>query len=143
AVFVDFAHTPDALRQVLSTLREISASSAGRILCVFGCGGDRDPGKRGAMGAAAAELADEVFVTNDNPRGENPAAIADAICAGMERPSEVHVELDRRLAIRAALRAARSEDVVLIAGKGHESTQTIGETQHVFDDVQVVQEEAL
>jgi UDP-N-acetylmuramoyl-L-alanyl-D-glutamate--2,6-diaminopimelate ligase len=135
-VVVDYAHTPDALARSLAAIRE---HAAGRVLLVFGCGGDRDRAKRPLMGRVAAERADRVWITNDNPRGEDPAAIARAIETGMgDAPHEV--ELDRRRAIARALEAARPGDVVLIAGKGHETTQTIGDRILAFDDRRVAAE---
>jgi UDP-N-acetylmuramoyl-L-alanyl-D-glutamate--2,6-diaminopimelate ligase len=135
---VDYAHTPDALERALAAARE---HGRGRVLLVFGCGGDRDPGKRPLMGRAAAAGADRVWVTNDNPRTEDPGAIAAAILAGAPG-ADFTVELDRRGAIAAAIAAAQPGDVVLIAGKGHETTQTIGATVLPFDD-RVVAREAL
>jgi UDP-N-acetylmuramoyl-L-alanyl-D-glutamate--2,6-diaminopimelate ligase len=129
-VVVDYAHTPDALHKALAAARE---HAAGRLLVVFGCGGDRDKAKRPAMGRVAADEADRVWVTNDNPRGEDPEAIAREIVAGMAG-TEAVVELDRRAAIEQALAEARPEDLVLIAGKGHETTQTIGDRVLPFDD---------
>ena len=120
-VFVDYAHTPDALTRVLETLRPLTA---GRLTVVFGCGGDRDPGKRPLMGRAAEQGADRVVLTSDNPRSEDPDLILDQIRSGMEGPALV--EPDRAQAIQQALESARQGDVVLIAGKGHENTQTIG-----------------
>jgi len=134
-VFVDYAHTEDALRNVLRTLRE---TAPGRLVCVFGCGGDRDRGKRPRMGAAAAEWADVAVVTSDNPRGEEPDAIIREIVAGMEAARDLRVEPDRAAAIRLALRATRAGDTLLVAGKGHETVQeTAGRVQH-FDDREVV-----
>jgi murE/murF fusion protein len=128
-IFVDYAHTPDALRNVLSAMRPLTKR---RLLCVFGCGGDRDPTKRPKMGAAVAELADLAFVTSDNPRTEDPRAIIDQILPGVPKPFFVHV--DRRIAIRAAICEATPGDVVVIAGKGHEDYQIVGTTKHHFDD---------
>ena len=140
---VDYAHSEDALRNVLGSLRPLVGGSA-RLICVFGCGGDRDPGKRAPMGAAAGELADVCVVTSDNPRGEDPAAIAAEVLRGLEgdpqRRASVHVELDRRRAIAWALAEARPGDVVLLAGKGHETTQTIGSRVLPFDDRSVAAE---
>jgi UDP-N-acetylmuramoyl-L-alanyl-D-glutamate--2,6-diaminopimelate ligase len=130
AVVVDYAHTPDALERALAACRE---HAPGRVLCVFGCGGDRDRGKRPQMGAIAARLADRAWVTNDNPRGEEPAAIAAEIVAGAPAGA-LAVVLDRRAAIGASLAEARAGDVVLVAGKGHEATQTIGPDVLPFDD---------
>ncbi len=128
-ILVDYAHTPDALRNVLSALRPLTKR---RLICVFGCGGDRDPGKRPKMGAAVAELADLAVVTSDNPRTEEPRAIIDMILPAVPRPFAV--ELDRRVAIRAAIAEATPGDVVVIAGKGHEDYQIVGTTKHHFDD---------
>ncbi|KGE03254.1 UDP-N-acetylmuramoyl-L-alanyl-D-glutamate--2,6-diaminopimelate ligase [Pseudohaliea rubra] len=129
-VVVDYAHTPDALEKVLMTLRE---QTDGRLLLVFGCGGDRDPGKRAPMGAVACAFADEVFVTSDNPRSEAPQAILDDIAASCS--GTFHLEVDRAAAITAAVAAARAGDCVLIAGKGHEDYQVIGGERLPFSDV--------
>ena len=126
-VIVDYAHTPDSLEQVLVAARRVAT---GRVLVVFGCGGDRDQGKRPQMGAVAARLADHVVVTSDNPRSEDPAAIISAVLAGIDQSSDpstaggVDVEADRATAIALAIEAAGDGDVVVIAGKGHETTQT-------------------
>ncbi|MFT5731425.1 MAG: UDP-N-acetylmuramoyl-L-alanyl-D-glutamate--2,6-diaminopimelate ligase [Planctomycetota bacterium] len=140
-VLVDYAHSPDALERVLSALRadmvERSSrpGSEGRLICVFGCGGDRDRGKRGPMGRAVGELSDVAIVTSDNPRGEAPEAIADAVVAGVDEVGGRRiVELDRARAIERALGIARPGDVVLIAGKGHENTQVIDGRSLPFDD---------
>ncbi len=129
-VVVDYAHTPDALERALAACRD---HTRGRVLLVFGCGGDRDRGKRPLMGRVAAQGSDRAWVTNDNPRGEDPAAIAAAIVAGAPG-SGLPVELARGAAIAAAVAAAAPGDAVLIAGKGHETTQTIGERVLPFDD---------
>jgi murE/murF fusion protein len=128
-VFVDYAHTPDALRNVLLALRPLTTR---RLICVFGCGGDRDPTKRPKMGAAVAELADLAIVTSDNPRTENPRSIIDMILPAVPKP--FFVDPDRRVAIRAAIAEATPGDVVVIAGKGHEDYQIIGKTKNHFDD---------
>ncbi len=131
-VLVDYAHTPDALQRALEAIRP---STSGRVACVFGCGGDRDRGKRPLMGAIVGRLADDAFLTNDNPRSEEPAAIAEAVLAGLRgRAARVTVELDRRSAIEQAVLGASPGDVVLIAGKGHEPYQIIGEQTRHFDD---------
>lgn len=130
-VVVDYAHTPDALEKVLATLREIV--SGGRLICVFGCGGNRDSGKRPLMGRAAAQGADEVWVTNDNPRNEDPRHIIDAILTGVT--GKPHVEPDRARAIFEAIGGAHQGDVVLIAGKGHEDFQEIAGERLPFSDV--------
>jgi UDP-N-acetylmuramoyl-L-alanyl-D-glutamate--2,6-diaminopimelate ligase len=127
---VDYAHTPDALAQALGALRE---HCKGALWCVFGCGGDRDPGKRSIMGAVADELADRIIVTDDNPRSENPLAITRAIVSGI-KSRDVRVIHDRGEAIGTALREAEASDVVLIAGKGHEDYQIYGETRRSFSD---------
>jgi len=124
---VDYAHTPDALANVLRAARE---TTRGRLIVVFGCGGDRDPGKRVEMGRIAAEAADAVIVTSDNPRSENPAAIAAAVAEGIV----AEVILDRRTAIRRAINDARAGDTVVVAGKGHETYQIIGDDRLPFDD---------
>ena len=135
-IVVDYAHTPDALENALTALRE---TASGALAVVFGCGGDRDRGKRAEMGAAAARLADRLYVTTDNPRGEEPRAIADAVVAGIAGRPHV-VELDRRRAIERAIAEAAAGDVVLIAGKGHESYQIVGDRVLPFDDVAVARE---
>lgn len=135
AVFVDYAHTPDALERVLASARSLTA---GRVLCVFGCGGDRDRGKRPEMGRAVAAAADEVIVTSDNPRSEEPSAIIADVLAGIDGPSTAIV--DRREAIAHALAEAAAGDVVVIAGKGHEQGQTIAGVTHPFDDAVVARE---
>ena len=127
---VDYAHTPDALDKALGALRE---HCTGALWCVFGCGGDRDPGKRSLMGAIADELADQIIVTDDNPRSENPQAITRAITSGI-KSRKVRVIHDRGEAIGTALKAARPKDVVLIAGKGHEDYQIYGDTRRSFSD---------
>ena len=138
-VVVDYAHKPDALEAVLASLRPVTA---GRLVVVLGAGGDRDPGKRPIMGEIAARLADLVVVTDDNPRSEDPAAIRAAVLAGTtDGPAEVLEVGDRRLAIREAVRRARPGDVVLVAGKGHETGQKVGDRVHPFDDRVVAAEE--
>lgn len=136
-VVVDYAHTPDGLEAVLAAAREVTERS---LVVVFGAGGDRDRSKRPQMGEVARRLADRVVVTSDNPRGEAPEAIIAGIVSGMDRPPEL-VEIDRRTAIRHALAGARKGDVVLIAGKGHESTQTVGDEITEFDDRDVARDE--
>ncbi len=131
-VVVDYAHTPDALEQVLAALR--AHFSGGKLICVFGCGGDRDPGKRPLMGAVATRLADRVVITSDNPRSEDPAAIIAEIASGA--PAPFAIESDRGRAIRIAIAAAAPGDVVLIAGKGHEAYQDIAGVRHPFSDVE-------
>jgi UDP-N-acetylmuramoyl-L-alanyl-D-glutamate--2,6-diaminopimelate ligase len=131
-VVVDYAHTPDALARVLAAVR---ALGQGRVLCVFGCGGDRDPKKRAPMGEAVGRGADYAFVTSDNPRSEAPQAIVDMILPGLSAASAAfEVELDRAQAIEKAIRVAQPGDVVLIAGKGHEDYQIVGAEKRHFDD---------
>ena len=132
-VIIDYAHTPDALENVLRTTRT-SLSPDGRLWCLFGCGGDRDRGKRPQMASLAEQLADHVVVTSDNPRSETPMAILDDIRAGFAHPAEATWIVDRRSAIRHAVGALRSGDVLVLAGKGHETTQTTGGTTLHFDD---------
>ena len=136
SVVVDYAHTPDALERAIAACRE---HATGRLLLVFGCGGDRDRGKRPQMGAISAAGSDAAWITNDNPRSEDPAHIALEIAAGAGA-AELGVVLDRRAAIGEAIARARSGDLVLIAGKGHETTQTIGDQVHAFDDRAVARE---
>jgi UDP-N-acetylmuramoyl-L-alanyl-D-glutamate--2,6-diaminopimelate ligase len=138
-VIVDFAHTPDGIEQVLRAARTTAAG--GRVIAVFGAGGDKDRDKRPLMGEAGARLADTLVVTSDNPRSEDPAAIAAAVVGGtVQGGAQVRVELDRRAAIALALAEAGAGDVVVVAGKGHETTQTIGDQVHPFDDRQVVRD---
>jgi UDP-N-acetylmuramoyl-L-alanyl-D-glutamate--2,6-diaminopimelate ligase len=132
SVFVDYAHTPDALARVLAALRGVTS---GRLWCVFGCGGDRDPKKRAPMGEAVARGADVAVLTTDNPRTEDPRIIAEAAAKGLHRAGlEPIVELDRRVAIDLAVGSAMPGDAILIAGKGHEDYQVIGSTKVSFDD---------
>jgi UDP-N-acetylmuramoyl-L-alanyl-D-glutamate--2,6-diaminopimelate ligase len=131
-VFVDYAHTPAALERVLGDLRALCPQ--GRLLVVFGCGGERDAAKRPLMGTTATTLADVVVVTSDNPRGEAPDRIIDEVLAGATGPADVVREADRAAAIALAIESARPGDVVLIAGKGHETTQEIAGVRHEFDD---------
>jgi UDP-N-acetylmuramoyl-L-alanyl-D-glutamate--2,6-diaminopimelate ligase len=139
-VLVDYAHTDDALRNVLSALGPLRAG--GRLIVVFGCGGDRDAGKRPRMAAVAEELADRVIVTSDNPRGERPEAIIEQVLAGLTPAGRAaaKVEADRRAAIVAALAEAAPGDIVLIAGKGHETYQILGRRRIHFDDREVARE---
>ena len=134
-IVVDYAHTPDALEKALGVLRETAAARGGRLVCVFGCGGDRDPGKRPQMGAIAERLADQVVLTSDNPRSENPKAIIDGIVGGMKSPPAV--EPDRGQAIADAVADADPRDVILLAGKGHEPYQEIAGVRHPFSDSDV------
>lgn len=134
-VLVDYAHTPDGLENVLTTARRFTV---GRLLVVFGCGGDRDASKRPEMGRIASELADRVFLTSDNPRSEDPKAILEAVASGMT--GDFICLESRHEAIHAAIQAARPQDVVVIAGKGHETTQIIGTETLAFDDREVARQ---
>ena len=138
-VIVDYAHTPDALEKVLVALREVSAAAGGRVLCVFGCGGDRDRGKRPMMGLIAEKFSGFCIVTSDNPRSENPRDIIAEIVSGMKANNH-EIMVDRAAAIQAAIGLARQSDTVLIAGKGHEDYQEINGVRHPFSDVQVAQQ---
>lgn len=134
-VLVDYAHTPDALEKALGAARDAANGRRGRVICVFGCGGDRDPGKRPQMGAVAERLADRVIVTSDNPRSEDPADIIEAIVGGMKQ--EADVVSDRAMAIGQAIIAADIHDVILLAGKGHEPYQEIAGIKHPFSDLDI------
>jgi UDP-N-acetylmuramoyl-L-alanyl-D-glutamate--2,6-diaminopimelate ligase len=136
-VFIDYAHTDDALKNVLKTLREICK---GRLVVVFGCGGDRDRKKRRLMGRVAAELADHIVVTSDNPRKEEPEEIIAEILEGMPSLENVDVVVDRREAIRAGLSKLKRKDILLVAGKGHETYQELRDTIIPFNDRDVVRE---
>lgn len=133
---IDYAHTPDALSSALSTLKK---HCPGRLWVVFGCGGDRDRGKRAQMGAVAEQWADEIVLTDDNPRGEDGGAIIREILQGIVH-KPVAVVRDRRAAIEQALAAATSRDLVLVAGKGHESTQEVRGVKYPFSDLQVLRD---
>jgi UDP-N-acetylmuramoyl-L-alanyl-D-glutamate--2,6-diaminopimelate ligase len=135
AVLVDYAHKPGALADALAAARD--SARGGQVILVFGAGGDRDPSKRPEMGEVAARLADRVLLTSDNPRGEDPLAIIDAIRAGMPGDGACTVEPDRATAIALAVDAAAPGDVVLIAGKGHEAVQIVGDRSLPFDDREV------
>ncbi|MDP1606739.1 MAG: UDP-N-acetylmuramoyl-L-alanyl-D-glutamate--2,6-diaminopimelate ligase [Rhodocyclaceae bacterium] len=136
-VVVDYAHSPDALEKVLTTLSGTAAARGGKLVCVFGCGGDRDAGKRPLMGAIAERLADQVILTSDNPRSEDPQAIIAAIRAGVK--GAVMIEADRAAAIRLAVREADANDVILLAGKGHEPYQEIAGVRLPFSDCEIAQ----
>lgn len=141
AVIVDYAHTPDALEKALQTLRPFAEKRKGKLWVVFGCGGDRDRSKRPLMGAIAAEHADVVLITSDNPRSESPQAIVDEIRSGVDARLEekVRIEVDRVTAIEIAVCSADDRDVVLLAGKGHEDTQTVGTQVIPHSDAQCAQ----
>lgn len=135
---VDYAHTPDAIAHALAALRSQAKLRGGRLWCVLGCGGDRDASKRPLMAAAAEAAADQVVLTSDNPRSEKPEAILAAMVAGLRIPQQAHVQLDRALAIAQTLAQAADQDVILVAGKGHETEQEIMGVRHPFsDEVQV------
>src|ERR1700746_137402 len=133
-IVVDYAHTPDALATVLETLRR---HAPGRLIALFGCGGDRDAGKRPLMGRGAARLADRVYVTDDNPRNEEPAEIRHAILAGAPDAIEI---ADRHRAIEVAIADIRPGDLLVIAGKGHETGQVVGHGRHPFAEAAIVRE---
>ena len=142
-VVVDYAHTDDALRNLTALAREfVSRSGArGRVLTVFGCGGDRDRAKRPLMGEAAGRGSDFVVLTSDNPRGEDPRAIMNDALVGLQKTGvKYSVEVDRRQAIALAVAEAQPGDIVLLAGKGHEKVQVTREGSHPFDDVEVARE---
>lgn len=135
-IFVDYAHTPDALKNVLQTLGELKKK---KIITVFGCGGDRDPTKRAPMGEIAASLSDISIVTSDNPRTEDPKKIIDQVLTGITKTKKTHfVEPDRKKAIEMAIRLSEKDDIVLVAGKGHEDYQIIGETKFHFSDQEII-----
>jgi UDP-N-acetylmuramoyl-L-alanyl-D-glutamate--2,6-diaminopimelate ligase len=134
-VVVDYAHTPDAITQALAALRSQANLRGGRLWCVLGCGGDRDASKRPLMAAAAEAGADQVVLTSDNPRTESPEAIVAAMVQGLSRPTLARIQLDRAVAIEEAVAQAAEQDVVLVAGKGHESEQEIMGVRHPFSDV--------
>lgn len=134
-VVVDYAHTPDAIEKVLLALKPVAQARGGQLWCVFGCGGDRDVSKRSLMAATAQKNADQIVITSDNPRGENPATIISQILLGLTLGSSVRVQADRALAIAQAVVGAQPDDVVLLAGKGHEAYQETGGIKHPFDDM--------
>jgi len=136
-VIVDYAHTPDALENLLRSARALQPR---RLITVFGCGGNRDRSKRPRMGAIASELSDLCVVTSDNPRNEPPEAIIDEILQGIRQREDVRVEPDRRRAIALAIESAQAGDMVVIAGKGHETVQIVGDQRIPFDDRQVARE---
>ncbi|MFM0205254.1 UDP-N-acetylmuramoyl-L-alanyl-D-glutamate--2,6-diaminopimelate ligase [Paraburkholderia fungorum] len=133
-VVIDYAHTPDALEKTLEALRPMAAARGGELICIFGCGGDRDATKRPLMGAIAEKFADGVVVTSDNPRSEDPQSIIEQIAAGMTDASKARRVEDRASAILQAIRSAAREDVIVLAGKGHEATQEIMGKKRAFSD---------
>jgi UDP-N-acetylmuramoyl-L-alanyl-D-glutamate--2,6-diaminopimelate ligase len=133
-VAVDYAHTPDALEKGLQALRPLAQQRGGRLWCVFGCGGDRDPTKRPLMAAVAEKNADRVVVTSDNPRSEKPEAIVSQILLGLSHRDAVHVQADRARAIAETIAEAAPADVILVAGKGHEDYQEVAGVKHPFSD---------
>ena len=134
-VVIDYAHTPDALDKVLLALQPVAQARGGQLWCVFGCGGDRDASKRPLMAATAQKNADQIVVTSDNPRSENPAAIISQILLGLTHSESVRVQTDRALAISDTVASALPNDVVLLAGKGHENYQEVQGIKHPFDDL--------
>jgi len=138
-IVIDFAHTPDALQQALKSLR-VHLASNGQLWCVFGCGGDRDVGKRALMGQVAELYADKIVLTDDNPRSETPATIVHDILSGIKQQQNVHIEHDRQLAIFYVVSHAKATDIVLLAGKGHEQYQEIAGVKQPFSDAVVVQQ---
>jgi UDP-N-acetylmuramoyl-L-alanyl-D-glutamate--2,6-diaminopimelate ligase len=139
-IVVDYAHTPDAIAQALAAIRPLALARGGRLWVVFGAGGDRDPGKRAPMGEAAAAGADVIVITSDNPRSEDPLAIIAQVASGATAATDRLTEPDRARAIDAAVRAADSADVILLAGKGHEDYQIIGSERRHFSDVEQAQQ---
>ena len=138
SVFVDYAHTPDALENVLKTVQQFAK---GRVICVFGCGGDRDRAKRPIMGEIAGRFSEFAVITSDNPRTEDPMTIIDSIEEGMKRSGTKYTVIEnRKEAIRYALASAQNDDVIMIAGKGHENYQEINGTKYHFDDKEIVEE---
>ncbi len=137
-IVVDYSHTPDALQKALQALRE---HCQGKLWCVFGCGGDRDAGKRALMGEVAEKYSDKVIISNDNPRTESPEQIVADISLGLQEPQQVIVELDRAKAIAKAVQSAQRDDIVLIAGKGHETEQIVGDKVLPFSDSKQVQQQ--
>lgn len=143
-VYVDFAHSDDSLLNVLKTLQEVKKN---RVITVFGCGGDRDAAKRPKMALAAEENSDICIVTSDNPRSEDPIRICQEISSGFKHPNRHHIELDRKNAISLAIAQAKPDDIVLIAGKGHETYQIFAHKTIEFDDrkiaSQICQEQSI
>ena len=137
-VIIDYAHTPDALKKVLLCLNSFSK---GRVITVFGCGGERDSEKRALMGDIASQLSDVLVITSDNPRGENPTKIIDDILSGIKKSKKtVYIHENRRKAIEYALKIAQKDDIILLAGKGHETYQIIGDEKLPMDEREIVRE---
>jgi UDP-N-acetylmuramoyl-L-alanyl-D-glutamate--2,6-diaminopimelate ligase len=135
-VVIDYAHTPDAVAQAVQALLPLAHARGGALTCVLGCGGDRDAAKRPLMAAAAEQHAQQVVLTSDNPRSEDPQTILNHMCAGLKHASKAIVIADRAQAIAHTVQHARAQDVVLVAGKGHEDYQEISGVKHPFSDVQ-------
>jgi len=142
-VIIDYAHTPDALENVLTTALEISQHRKGKLVAVFGCGGDRDKGKRPLMGEISQRLADKVYITSDNPRSEDPSRIIEDILEGLDHDDTITIIEDRKQAIEAAISSAGENDVILVAGKGHENYQVLKDQTIDFDDKQISQDSLL
>jgi UDP-N-acetylmuramoyl-L-alanyl-D-glutamate--2,6-diaminopimelate ligase len=136
---VDYAHTPDAVAKALQALKNVALQRQGQLWCVMGCGGDRDASKRPLMTQAAEQVADQVVLTSDNPRTEDPVHILEQMSLGMRNPMDARVIVDRALAIEKILSEAGPADVVLIAGKGHEDYQEIAGVRHPFSDIEHAQ----
>jgi UDP-N-acetylmuramyl-tripeptide synthetase len=139
-VVIDYAHTPDAVAHAVQALLPLAQSRGGELTCVLGCGGDRDAAKRPLMAAAAEQYAQHVVLTSDNPRSEDPQTILNHMLAGLQRASKAIVMTDRAQAIAQTVQNARAQDVVLVAGKGHENYQEISGVKHPFSDVQHARE---
>ena len=137
--FVDYAHTPDAIKNLLMNARDLANTSGGRLIMVFGCGGDRDRSKRPLMGEEASSLADIVFVTSDNPRTENPDVIIEDIVSGIDKENFTIIA-DRKLAITTAVEISNKNDVLVVAGKGHEDYQIIGQEKKHFSDRKILKQ---
>jgi UDP-N-acetylmuramoyl-L-alanyl-D-glutamate--2,6-diaminopimelate ligase len=142
-IVVDYAHTPDALEKVLKTLRPVARARAGELICVVGCGGNRDPGKRPQMAQVSAEYATRSWFTSDNPRHEDPQQILQQMLAGVSASAKVQTLVDRRQAIQSAVLQAHDEDVILLAGKGHERSQEVAGEKLYFYDVEEAQQALL
>ena len=136
-VFIDYAHTPDGLKNVLQVIRQFSK---GKLITVFGCGGDRDSTKRPKMGSIAENFSDFIFITSDNPRTENPKKIINDILCGIKNKKNIIVEIDRFKAIQKAIDFAKEEDIVLIAGKGHEDYQILSDKIISFNDKEIAKD---